>query len=393
MDLPGRADLAGQGRRGRRRAPPASSQAIKQGKRHHRLRRRQPGRRPRQSVKVKVGAAFVAPSAEAPPRRPSSPARRRAARPATWRIDVNRTTTEAGAYPIILISYQIVCPQYDKATDGDLVKAFETYVVSAAGQDAAAKAAGSAPLTDALRTKVTASIATDQGRQLTSDASGLHCPRHGPGGHDRWPPGPSARPRPAAISEPTEHVSTTMTPDARRTRTRRLPPAAGSGVAATPIFAGHRPRRAGVAHPASMLAGVAIFLIIRVAARRSRANSQRPRPTASRCSAYIVAAALRHGAGRDPRAAPRHAGVAGHRAVHLALRAARGSRTASATSSTCSPPSRAWSTACGASSCSPRSWRRSTRWLDDAPRLDPVLRRAGVGHRPHHAHRRRSCSP
>ena len=36
-------------------------------------------------------------------------------------------------------------------------------MTSAEGQDAAAKAAGSAPLTDALRTKVTASIAMIKG--------------------------------------------------------------------------------------------------------------------------------------------------------------------------------------------------------------------------------------
>ena len=78
-------------------------------------------------------------------------------------LDVARDTTEAGAYPVILISYQIVCLQYEKPTDGDLVKAFETYVTSAEGQDAAGKAAGSAPLTDALRTKITASIAMIKG--------------------------------------------------------------------------------------------------------------------------------------------------------------------------------------------------------------------------------------
>ena len=66
-------------------------------------------------------------------------------------IDVDRTTTEAGAYPLILISYQIVCQKYDNASEAELVKAFETYVVSAEGQDAAAQAAGSAPLSDALR--------------------------------------------------------------------------------------------------------------------------------------------------------------------------------------------------------------------------------------------------
>jgi len=111
-------------------------------------------------TKVKVGSAFVEPSADTAAKAAelSQPT---ASRPAgDLSIDVARTTTEAGAYPVILISYQIVCQQYAKAGQGALVKAFETYVTSAEGQDAAAKAAGSAPLTDALRTKITASIAT-----------------------------------------------------------------------------------------------------------------------------------------------------------------------------------------------------------------------------------------
>jgi phosphate transport system substrate-binding protein len=114
-------------------------------------------------AKVKVGSAFVEPSADTAAKAAelSTPT---AGRPAgDLSIDVARTTTEAGAYPVILISYQIVCQQYAKASEGALVKAFETYVTSAEGQDAAAKAAGSAPLTDALRTKVTASIALIKG--------------------------------------------------------------------------------------------------------------------------------------------------------------------------------------------------------------------------------------
>ena len=114
-------------------------------------------------AKVKVGSAFVEPTAATAAKAAelSTPT---AGRPAgDLSIDVARDTTDAGAYPVILISYQIVCQQYAKAGEGALVKAFETYVTSSEGQDAAAKAAGSAPLTDALRTKVTASIALIKG--------------------------------------------------------------------------------------------------------------------------------------------------------------------------------------------------------------------------------------
>jgi phosphate transport system substrate-binding protein len=114
-------------------------------------------------VKVKVGTAFVEPSADTAAKAAelSTPTPGRPA--GDLSIDVARDTTEAGAYPVILISYQVVCLQYAKPSDGDLVKAFATYVTSAEGQAAAAQAAGSAPLTDALRTKVTASIAMIKG--------------------------------------------------------------------------------------------------------------------------------------------------------------------------------------------------------------------------------------
>jgi phosphate transport system substrate-binding protein len=114
-------------------------------------------------AKVKVGSTYVAESADAAAKvaELSTPTPGRPA--GDLSIDVARDTTEAGAYPVILISYQIVCKQYAKATDGDMVKAFETYVTSTEGQAAAAKAAGSAPLSDALRTKVQASIALIKG--------------------------------------------------------------------------------------------------------------------------------------------------------------------------------------------------------------------------------------
>jgi phosphate transport system substrate-binding protein len=109
-------------------------------------------------VRVKVGSAYVEPSPDAAAKvaEESTPTPGRPA--GDLSIDVQRDTTTDGAYPIILISYQVVCTEYEKAADADLVKAFETYVVSAEGQSAAAQTAGSAPLSDALRQKVTASI-------------------------------------------------------------------------------------------------------------------------------------------------------------------------------------------------------------------------------------------
>jgi phosphate transport system substrate-binding protein len=109
---------------------------------------------------IQVGSDAVAPSADAASKVLDESAVV-SGRPATdLAIAVNRTTTTAGVYPIILISYQMVCQvQKDQAT-ADLIKAFERYVVSAAGQQAAASAAGSAPLSTDLATKAQAAIDT-----------------------------------------------------------------------------------------------------------------------------------------------------------------------------------------------------------------------------------------
>ena len=61
-------------------------------------------------------------------------------------VDVDRTTTEPGAYPLLLASYLIACQHYDDANEAAMVKGFLSYVVSDAGQQAAAEQAGSAPL-------------------------------------------------------------------------------------------------------------------------------------------------------------------------------------------------------------------------------------------------------
>lgn len=68
-------------------------------------------------------------------------------------LDLARDTTESGAYPIVLVSYHVMCTTYDDPARAELVKAFGSYVLSAEGQDAAAAAAGSAPISDELRTR------------------------------------------------------------------------------------------------------------------------------------------------------------------------------------------------------------------------------------------------
>lgn len=73
-------------------------------------------------------------------------------------IDINHKTAATGAYPIVLVSYDIVCPAYKESKDATFAKAWLTYVTSAEGQKAAQDAAGTAPLPSNLTGKITASI-------------------------------------------------------------------------------------------------------------------------------------------------------------------------------------------------------------------------------------------
>lgn len=110
------------------------------------------------SVKVKVGDAWVEHSAEGAAKTVDVSPIEDGRAPSDLAITIDRTTTEAGAYPVILISYLIGCTEYSDANVGALVKGFFNSAVSAEGQQAAATNAGSAPISDALRTKAQAAV-------------------------------------------------------------------------------------------------------------------------------------------------------------------------------------------------------------------------------------------
>ena len=57
-------------------------------------------------------------------------------------------------YPLLLLSYEMACTRYDDAAKGDIVKALLNYIVSPEGQDAAASNAGSAPISDQIRSQI-----------------------------------------------------------------------------------------------------------------------------------------------------------------------------------------------------------------------------------------------
>ena len=107
---------------------------------------------------LKVGDAYNAPSAEGAAKvlALSTPVAGRGA--TDMAVDIDRTTTEAGAYPAILVSYLVACQTYDTKSDADNVKGYLTYVLGD-GQKAAADNAGSAPLDKATADKALAIVA------------------------------------------------------------------------------------------------------------------------------------------------------------------------------------------------------------------------------------------
>jgi len=69
------------------------------------------------------------------------------------RLEIDYGTTAAGAYPIVLVTYEVVC----QTGTPELVKSFLTYTASPAGQ-AASTRLGYAPLPEQLRGRVAAAV-------------------------------------------------------------------------------------------------------------------------------------------------------------------------------------------------------------------------------------------
>ncbi|MCU1635345.1 MAG: Phosphate transporter substrate-binding protein [Cryobacterium sp.] len=105
-------------------------------------------------AKIKVGDTFVEYTAEAAaavvedsPLVEGRDAKDRA-------IALDRKTTDATHYPLVLVSYALVCTEYADPAKAELVKAYVGYMVSAEGQAEAAKFAGAAPMTTGLQDQV-----------------------------------------------------------------------------------------------------------------------------------------------------------------------------------------------------------------------------------------------
>jgi phosphate transport system substrate-binding protein len=100
---------------------------------------------------IGVGEEFVTPSPEAAAAVVENSQRLEGRGQYDFAIELARDTAESGSYPIVLVSYHIGCIAYDDQEKAGLVKDFMGYVISEEGQQAAAEAAGSAPISDALR--------------------------------------------------------------------------------------------------------------------------------------------------------------------------------------------------------------------------------------------------
>ena len=109
-------------------------------------------------AKVKVGEEYTELSSDAAAKavEVATPVE---GRPATdMSLELERDTTEAGTYPVVLVSYHIFCSTYADQETVDLVKAFESYVISEDGQETASGAAGNAPISETVRTDAQTAI-------------------------------------------------------------------------------------------------------------------------------------------------------------------------------------------------------------------------------------------
>ncbi|WP_150307965.1 phosphate ABC transporter substrate-binding protein PstS [Planctomonas psychrotolerans] len=77
-------------------------------------------------------------------------------------FELDRTSTESGVYPIVLVSYLLACEDYQDDSVAELAKAYLGYVASAEGQAEAAEAAGIAPLSEDLSEQVASAIESIQ---------------------------------------------------------------------------------------------------------------------------------------------------------------------------------------------------------------------------------------
>ena len=107
---------------------------------------------------IKVGGGYVQPTAEAAAEVFAESEREEGAGQNIFAYTINRKPSASGVYPIVLVSYEIACTQYDDANTAALVKGYLSYMVSPEGQQAAQSNAGSAPLSPEVTDLITPAV-------------------------------------------------------------------------------------------------------------------------------------------------------------------------------------------------------------------------------------------
>ena len=110
------------------------------------------------TASIQVGDEFVEYSAEAAAKAVDVSPREEGREENDIVIELDRTTTEEGVYPIVLISYLALCGSYEDEATGDAVTSYASFMISEQGQQVAAENAGSAPISEELRTEAQAAI-------------------------------------------------------------------------------------------------------------------------------------------------------------------------------------------------------------------------------------------
>jgi phosphate transport system substrate-binding protein len=103
---------------------------------------------------LKVGATYQKPTAEAAAKVLDESPKIDTPGANVFTYDLRRDTASQGVYPNVLTSYEMACTTYDDANTAALVKGYLNYIISQPGQQAAASAAGSAPVSAALAAKI-----------------------------------------------------------------------------------------------------------------------------------------------------------------------------------------------------------------------------------------------
>lgn len=114
------------------------------------------------TVALQVGEEYVPFTAEAAAAAVDASPRVEGRHEGDLAVELDRTTTAAGVYPLVLISYAIACTDYTDAASAALVQGYLGYIASADGQQAGAANAGNAPISDELRAEILAVVDTIQ---------------------------------------------------------------------------------------------------------------------------------------------------------------------------------------------------------------------------------------